>query len=280
MTESAVPDSSQNDLAAILRDVAPSRLFGLHGRVALVTGAAGGIGQTLAAGLGTAGADLALTDRSDAGLESVARTLEEGGIRCLPVVADLRDDAAPARIIDAVMEEYGQLDVLINCAAINQRVALLDVDGEIYDRLMQVDLRAPFFLAQAAARVMSARATGAIVNLSSVNAQVGFETNGVYGPAKGALSQLTKVMAIEWGHLGIRTNALAPGFIDTPLTRALQEDPRRSRWLLARTPAGRLGQPRELVGTCLLLASDAGSFINGQTFFVDGGMLAGSRWDA
>lgn len=260
-------------------DLVPTTLFDLRGRVAIVTGAAGGIGRWLAAGLGAAGAGVLLCDQRPEPLEEVAEVLRTSDIDCAGFTGDLRDDATPHALVAAALEFGGRLDVLINCAAINRRVPLLEVDPALYDELMAVDLRAPFFVAQAAAHEMARRGSGAIVNVSSINAAVGIETVGVYGPAKAALSQLTKVMAVEWAHLGIRANALAPGFVHTPLTEPLWADPVRSGWVRDRTPARRPGLPTELVGACLLLASDAGSYVNGQTLFVDGGFLAGSRWD-
>ena len=267
------------DAAGISR-LRPAALFDLTGRVAVVTGAAGGIGRWLAAGLGAAGSAVMLTDHDAAALDEVSGVLGDAGVSCGTFVADLRDDDAPDAIITAAWEfGRGRLDVLVNCAAINRRTPLLEVDTATYDTLMDVDLRAPFFLAQAAARRMATQGSGSIVNVSSINAAVGLQGVGVYGPAKAAISQLTKVMAVEWTHRGIRTNALAPGFVRTPLTAALWGDPQRSGWIARRTPAGRPGEPHELIGACLLLASDAGSFLNGETLYVDGGFLAGSRWD-
>lgn len=259
--------------------LAPASLFDLTGRVAVVTGAAGGIGRWLAAGLGSAGAAVMLTDNDATALDGVATLLTEAGVTCDTLVADLGDPDAPRAIIEAACR-FGQarLDVLVNCAAINRRMPLLEVDPATYDDLMNIDLRAPFFLAQAAADRMSTQGSGVIVNVSSINAAVGLQGVGVYGPAKAAISQLTKVMAVEWAHRGIRANALAPGFVRTPLTAALWEDEVRGDWIVRRTPAGRPAEPYELVGACLLLASDAGSFLNGETLYVDGGFLAGSRW--
>jgi NAD(P)-dependent dehydrogenase (short-subunit alcohol dehydrogenase family) len=265
--------------ASVVETLVPETLFDLSGRVALITGAAGGIGRWLAAGLGAAGASVVLTDHQPQPLEEVAEVLATAGVASVAFGADLTDRATPQRLVEAAAAFGGRLDVLVNCAAINRRLPLLEVDANTYDALMDVDLRAPFFVAQAAARVMAERGAGAIVNVSSINAAVGIETVGVYGPAKAALSQLTKVMAVEWAHLGIRANALAPGFVRTPLTEPLWRDPQRSGWVRDRTPAERPGDPAELVGACLLLASDAGSYLNGQTLYVDGGFLAGSRWD-
>lgn len=262
-----------------IASLAPASLFDLTGRVAVVTGAAGGIGRWLAAGLGAAGAAVMLTDHDAASLDDVAGVLASAGITCGTFVADLGDPDAPRAIIDATWSfGDGRLDVLVNCAAINRRTPLLEVDPATYDALMDIDLRAPFFLAQAAAKRMSAQGSGVIINVSSINAAIGLQGVGIYGPAKAAISQLTKVMAVEWTHRGIRANALAPGFVRTPLTAALWEDEVRSDWIARRTPAGRPGEPHELVGACLLLASDAGSFLNGETLYVDGGFLAGSRW--
>jgi NAD(P)-dependent dehydrogenase (short-subunit alcohol dehydrogenase family) len=265
--------------ATVVETLAPATIFDLSGRVALITGAAGGIGRWLAAGLGAAGASVVLTDHHAQPLAEVTEVLSTAGVACVDVSADLRDPRTPDQLIEAAAAFGGRLDVLVNCAAINRRLPLFEVDATTYDTLMDVDLRAPFFVAQAAARVMAERGAGAIINVSSINAAVGIETVGVYGPAKAALSQLTKVMAVEWAHLGIRANALAPGFVRTPLTEPLWRDPQRSGWIRDRTPADRPGHPAELVGTCLLLASDAGSYLNGQTLYVDGGFLAGSRWD-
>lgn len=265
------------DTAAIGR-LAPPDLFDLSGRVALVTGAAGGIGRWLAAGLGSAGAAVLLTDLPDSDVDAVESTLRAAGIRCASEPVDLALPDAPARLIDAAARLGEGPHVLVNCAAVNRRMPLLDVDPLTYDHIMATDLRTPFFLSQAVASRMAELGGGSIVNISSINAAMALETVTVYGPAKAALSQLTKVMAVEWAHLGIRANAIGPGFIRTPLVEPLLDDPERGAWVRSRTPMRRAGEPRELVGACLLLASDAGSYLTGQTLYVEGGMLSGSRW--
>jgi NAD(P)-dependent dehydrogenase (short-subunit alcohol dehydrogenase family) len=151
-----------------------------------------------------------------------------------------------------------------------------EMSRETYDFIMDVNLRLPYFLCQAAARAM--KEGGAIVNISSINFAYGLEHISVYGPAKAGLSQLTRVMALEWAGDGIRANAIAPGYMDTPLAAPLWADPDISRWIMNRVPMKRPGRPSELVGLCQLLVSDAGSFITGQTFIVDGGFMAGGRW--
>jgi NAD(P)-dependent dehydrogenase (short-subunit alcohol dehydrogenase family) len=259
--------------------LAPARLYSLEGKRAVVTGAAGGIGRWLCAGLGAAGARVLATDLDEPALEALERDLAAHGIEAAPLPVDLRDPDAPERIVAGAVGALGGVDVLVNCAAVNRRMPLLDVDPETWDFVTGVDLRLPFFLSQAAARRMrETGAGGAILNISSMNAFFALEHIGVYGPAKAGLTQLTRVMAIEWAKDGIRANAIAPGFMDTPLAAPIWADPDRRRWILNRCPMERPGRPDELVGTALLLCSEAGSFLTGQTIVVDGGVLAGGRW--
>jgi len=265
--------------ASAIGGLAPSALFSLHGRVALVTGAAGGIGRWLAAGLGAAGAAVVVSDVDTAALAELERTLRDAEIEATAVAADLADETAPDALVDAAVAAFGALHVVVNNAAVNRRGPILDMDGTTWDRIMQLDLRAPYFLSQRAARRMIEQGDGgSIVSISSVNALYGLEQVSVYGPAKAGLSQLMRVMALEWAPHGIRANAIAPGFMDTPLAAPVWADPDVHRWILNRVPAERPGRPDELIGTCLLLASEAGSFITGQTLVVDGGVLAGGRW--
>jgi NAD(P)-dependent dehydrogenase (short-subunit alcohol dehydrogenase family) len=263
---------------AAVRALAPAEAFSLAGRVALVTGAAGGLGSWLAAGLGAAGARVVLSDVDRPGLEAVRATLADAGVQADTLPADLLDDAAPRGLVDDVLERAGRLDVLVNNAGVNRREPMLEVDPATYDRIMRLDLRAPYFLSQAAAGAMRAADGGAIVSIGSVNSVFGLEHNSVYGPAKAGLSQLTRVMALEWAADGIRANCIAPGFLDTPLARPLWESADTSRWLRNRVPLRRAGRPDEVVGLCQLLASPAGSFLTGQTFVIDGGFSAGGRW--
>jgi NAD(P)-dependent dehydrogenase (short-subunit alcohol dehydrogenase family) len=272
-----VTDSALDTVA--IRRLAPGSLFSLAGRVAVVTGGAGGIGRWLAAGLGAAGARVVVTDIDGAGLEEARSLLEAGGIETASLVVDLADDDAPDRIVEGVLARFGSLHVLVNNAVVNRRMPILEMDGETWDLITRIDLRLPYFLSQRAARVMIEQGQGgSIVNISSLNAAYALEQISVYGPAKAGLSQLTRVMALEWVQHGIRANAIAPGYMDTPLAAPIWANPDVSRWILNRVPVERPGRPDELVGACLLLASDAGSFLTGQTLFVDGGALAGGRW--
>jgi len=265
--------------AEAVRSLAPQACFSLEGRVALVTGAAGGIGRWLSAGLAAAGASVLATDVQEPGLVELCDTLRDVGATAAYVVADLDDVSAPDRLVATAVEQFGAIHVLVNNAAVNKRMPILEMDVETWDWITRLDLRVPYFLSQRAAREMIAQGTGgSIVSISSLNAGYALEQISVYGPAKAGLSQLSRVMALEWAEHGIRANAIAPGFMDTPLAAPIWNDPEVSRWILNRVPVERPGRPDELVGACLLLASDAGSFLTGQTLYVDGGASAGGRW--
>ncbi len=258
--------------------LAPANMFDLAGRVALVTGGTGGVGQWLAGGLGAAGARVAVSDRAETSPRRTVEVLEAAGIDAHAFDADLTDPGGPEGLVAAVTRELGGPDILVNCAAINQRQPIAEADRSAFDEIVDVNLRAPYFLAQASALAMRERGGGAIVNIGSINSALGIHGVSAYGATKAALSQVTRVMAVEWSDWNIRANCLAPGFLMTPLTKALWEDDTRSRWLLNRVPMRRPGTPSEMVGLCVLLASDAGSFMTGQTVYVDGGLLAGSGW--
>jgi len=259
--------------------LAPGSLFSLAGKVAIVTGAAGGIGRWLAAGLGAAGAALLATDLDAEGLDALAATLDEAGVACATLACDLADEDAAERIVAAARERFGAVHVLVNNAAVNRRLPILEVDAATWDWIVRVDVRLPYFLSQQAARAMIEQESGgSIVSISSLNVGYALEHVSVYGLAKAGLGQLTRHMALEWAEHGIRANAIAPGFMDTPLAAPIWADADLRRWICNRVPLERPGLPRELVGACLLLASDAGSFLTGQTLFVDGGARAGGRW--
>lgn len=265
--------------AAAVRALAPPALFSLEGKVAIVTGAAGGLGRWLAAGLGAAGAAVLATDIDEQGLAELDGALAGAGVHVATAVVDLGDEDAPERTVAAAVEQLGGVHVLVNNAAVNRRMPILEMDRESWDWITRIDLRLPYFLAQAAARRMIEQATGgSIISISSLNALYALEQISVYGPAKAGLSQLTKVMALEWAEHGIRANAIAPGFMDTPLAAPIWANDELRRWIFNRVPVERAGRPDELVGVCLLLASNAGSFLTGQTIHVDGGASAGGRW--
>jgi NAD(P)-dependent dehydrogenase (short-subunit alcohol dehydrogenase family) len=265
--------------ADAIRALAPSRLYSLDGRVAIVTGAAGGLGRWFAAGLGAAGARVLVTDLDQGPVDELVELLRGAEIDAAGIAVDLADEDAPERIVAAAVEALGGVHVVVNNAAVNRRMPILEMDRETWDWITRIDLRLPYFLSRAAAsRMIEQGEGGSVICISSLNALYALEQISVYGPAKGGLSQLTKVMALEWAEHGIRANAIAPGFMDTPLAAPIWADDDMHRWILNRVPVERPGLPRELVGACLLLASEAGSFLSGQTLYVDGGASAGGRW--
>jgi NAD(P)-dependent dehydrogenase (short-subunit alcohol dehydrogenase family) len=265
--------------SAWLARIRPDRWFSLAGRVAVVTGGAGGIGRWLSAGFGLAGASVLVTDRESGLTEEAVAWLRDSGVTARGLAVDLEDDDAAARIVQSTLHIWGRLDVLVNSAGINKRISMLAVSPELLEHIWKIDYIRCYELSQAAARVMIDQGGGAIIQIGSLNSQVGLEDVSMLGPTKAALSQLAKVMTIEFARFGVRTNVLAPGFMATPMNASHWTHETRASWIFDRTPMSRPGHPAELVGTALLLASDAGTFISGQTIYVDGGFLAGSRWN-
>ncbi len=267
LTDEVIPD-----------DLTPSSLFRLEGRVALVTGAAGGLGTWVCAGLAAAGATVAATDRDGPGLEAAHAKLGKHRGRSSTHVADLTTVPSMHDLVGECVRAHGRLDVLVNCAATNRRQPFIEVDQNSFDTIIGVDLRMPFFLSQAAAHAMESSGGGSIVHVTSTNARFGLQSTSVYGAAKAGLDQLVRAMAVELAPRQVRVNAVAPGFLMTPLSKPLWEDAAKRDWILRRVPLARPGTPRELVAVFQLLCSAAGSFLTGQTIIVDGGFLAGNDW--
>lgn len=248
----------------------------LDGKVALVTGASHGIGESIAVAFADAGADLALAARSVSDLERVAAEVEARGRRALIVPTDVRHLAALEQMVKQTVEGLGALDILANVAGITRRKPILDVTLDDWDAIVEVNLRAVYFGSQAGARAMIARGGGKILNIASMNSYRGFIGGSVYGLTKAAVVQLTKTMAVEWAQHNIQVNAIAPGWIDTPMTATM--DPRRRAWVEEHTPQRRYGTPDELGALAVYLVSPAASFVTGQTYAADGGFTAGHPW--
>jgi gluconate 5-dehydrogenase len=247
-----------------------SRLFELDGRRALVTGSSQGIGLALAHGLADAGASVILNGRNTDKLAAAAAELP--GAASLSF--DVSDHAAARAAIDGFEESEGPIDILVNNAGVQHRAPLEDFPPEDFERLMRTNVSSVFNVGQACARHMIRRGRGKIVNVASVNALLARYSIAPYTATKGAVANLTKGMATDWARHGLTCNAIAPGYMRTPLNEALWSDPEFNDWLEKRTPAGRWGQVEELVGACVFLASDASSFVNGHVLYVDGGIAA------
>ena len=253
-------------------------LFSLEGKAALVTGASSGIGAELAVGLARAGARVALNGRSEERLEETRRRIEAAGGEARSLPADLDDMDSCRAVVERAHEAFGRLDILVNCAGTNRRQPITEVQPETYDQIMAVNLRGPYVMSQAAFPLLREDG-GSILHIGSLTGAISLATVSVYGMTKAALAQLTRTQAVEWAEHGIRVNCLCPGFILTPLTeKGLWGDERKRRWMLDRIPMKRPGRPEEMVGMALFLVSPAGSYMTGQSVYLDGGVLAGSPW--
>ncbi len=249
--------------------------FKLDGRSALVTGAGQGLGQALAVGLAEAGADVAVLDVVS--LDETREQIEKMGRRCHAMSHDLlkTDPEQAAQIIGECAAELGRLDILVNNAGIIRRSPALEFGEEDWEDVVKINLSSLWYLSQAAAlRYIEQGGGGKIVNLASVLSFSGGVIVPSYSATKGAVANLTRALANEWASLGINVNAIAPSYFSTSMTSALREDTERSEALLARLPAGRYGEPEDLKGAVVYLASDASSYVHGVTLPVDGGWLA------
>lgn len=255
-------------------------LFGLEGKTILITGAAGGIGAALSRGLARAGGEVALCGRGLEKCQALAEDIRAQGGRAEAFFLDVADMESIQPCVDAVVRRYGKIDVLFNVAGVNRRQGLLDVEEEIYDRVMDTNLKGLFFVSQRVAREMYKRGSGSIVNIGSHNDTGMLGGCSVYGAAKSGVVALTRSMAVELAQYGIRCNAISPGHILTDLTRVTWDHPTRAPWLRQRIAMERPGEPEELVGMAILLASDASSYMTGQAYHIDGGCLCGGApWD-
>ncbi|MEO7579763.1 MAG: 2-dehydro-3-deoxy-D-gluconate 5-dehydrogenase KduD [Massilia sp.] len=259
-------------MSASSNPATPSDLFNLSGQCALVTGANTGLGQAIAIALAQAGADIVAAGRSSAAETEAAVTAL--GRRFLFVEADFGSTEPVQRVIDAAVAFGGRLDILVNNAGIIHRADSLDVTEENWDAVMNTNLKSLFFLSQAAARHMAPRGAGKIVNVASLLSFQGGVRVPAYTASKSAVAGLTRALANEWAASGVNVNALAPGYFETNNTSALQADPVRAPAILARIPAGRWGQPADLAGAAVFLASRASDYVHGIVLPVDGGWLA------
>ena len=249
-------------------------MFSLQGRRALVTGSGQGIGLALAQALAQAGAAVVLNGRSAGKLENAAAVLRASGATVEVAAFDVTDQVAVQDGVAAIEERHGPIDVLFNNAGIQRRAPLEQFEATAWREVMTTNLDSVFFVAQAVARFMIPRGAGKIINICSVQSELGRPSIAPYAASKGAVKMLTKGMCADWAKHGLQVNGIGPGYFATPMNQALVDDPAFSAWLCKRTPAGRWGRTEELGGAAVFLASAASSFVNGQILYVDGGMTA------
>ena len=250
--------------------------FDLTGKVAIVTGASRGLGQTFARALARAGADLAITSRSVADLKPFQSEVEGLGRRALPLALDVRDLKSITAMVGAAVAQFGNIDILVNNAGCNVRKPALEVAWEDWNLVLDTNLRGTFFVAQAVARHMVAKKYGRIINIGSVTCVAGYAGLGPYCASRGGVKQLTMSLADDWGVHGITVNCLAPGWFKTRQNAVMYEDHDWVNYLTDRIPLKRPGAPQDLEGAVVFLASDASAYITGQTLLVDGGISTGA----
>jgi gluconate 5-dehydrogenase len=250
------------------------KLFDLSGRIALVTGSSAGIGLALARGLAGAGATVVLNGRNDAKLQQAAARLREEGAAVHAVAFDVTSAEATAEAVERIEHEVGAIDILVNNAGMQRRAPLDEFAHADWHELMRTNVDSVFIVGQAVARRMIPRRRGKIINICSVQSELGRPNIAPYTASKGAVKMLTKGMAIDWGQHGIQVNGLGPGYFKTELTQALVDNAEFSGWLVNRTPSRRWGDVEDLVGAAVFLASDASAFVNGHILYVDGGVTA------
>jgi NAD(P)-dependent dehydrogenase (short-subunit alcohol dehydrogenase family) len=253
----------------------PLAAFRLDGRVAVITGAATGLGRAFALAFARVGADIALLDLNVGGAEEVAKAIGDAGGRAHAMTLDVTDGAAVDKAFEEIGRRAGRLDVLVNSAGIAIRKPAVEIPREDWDKVMAVNVTGSFLCARAAARLMLPRKSGSIVNLSSImGLSGGLYPNASYQTSKGAIVNMTRALAMEWARDGIRVNAVAPTWTRTEFTRTLLAKPEVLEQIEAATPMGRVADPEEIVGAALFLASPAASMVTGHVLAVDGGFLA------
>src|SRR5436190_8546348 len=250
--------------------------FDLSGKVAIVTGTSRGLGQYLGRALARAGADLVITSRDPATLKPFQTEVEAVGRKALPLPLDVRDQASIQKMVSDAVAHYGKIDILVNNAGCNVRKPAIEVTWDDWNLVLDTNLRGAFFVAQAAARHMISKQYGRIINIGSVTCVAGYAGLGPYGASRGGVKQLTMSLADDWGIHGVTVNCLAPGWFKTAQNAIMYEDQEWVQYLCDRIPLKRRGQPQDLEGAIVFLASDASAYITGQTLLVDGGISTGA----
>ncbi|AWK50697.1 gluconate 5-dehydrogenase [Clostridium beijerinckii] len=249
--------------------------FSLEGKIALVTGAAYGIGFAIAKSYAEAGATIVFNDIKQELVDKGLKAYEEAGIKAYGYVCDVTDEPKVIELVEKIEKEVGVIDILVNNAGIIKRIPMLEMKAEEFRQVIDVDLTAPFIVAKAVIPGMIKKGHGKIINICSMMSELGRETVSAYAAAKGGLKMLTRNIASEYGEYNIQCNGLGPGYIETPQTAPIRTPGHPfNEFIIAKTPAARWGTPEDLAGPAIFLASDASDFVNGHILYVDGGILA------
>ena len=252
------------------------QLFDLKGKVALVTGSADGLGKAIAYGLGQANATIIINGRSSIDkINHVVENFGKDGISAEGYLCDVTDEKQVISMVNEIEEQVGPIDILVNNAGTNVRSPLMDMEVDKFKFLVDINLQGPFVVSKAVAKGMIQRKSGKIINICSMMSELGRNSVGAYAASKGGLKMLTQSMATEWARHNIQVNGIGPGYFATKLTAPLRvEGSPFNDFIINRTPAGRWGNPEELIGSAIFLASKASDFVNGHILYVDGGILA------
>ena len=254
-------------------------LFSVKDQIVLVSGASRGIGRAIAEGFAAREASVVVTGRVAESIEQTAREIRPDGGTTLGMVCDVADTKAIRQLVEDVIERFGRIDTLVNCAGVNKRMNIEDYTEEEYDFITNVNIKGAFIMAQAVGRHMIEARRGSQIQIDSLNTHRPLKRVGPYAMSKAAMSQMTRCMAMEWGASGVRVNAIAPGFTLTELARPVWENsPHMDQWREENTPLRRFGHPEDMVGAAIFLASEASSFVTGQILYVDGGTSCGLFW--
>lgn len=251
-----------------------TQVMSLEGKIAVVTGGTSGIGRALSLGLADAGADVVASARRQQQVDETASEIETRGRKTLRITSDVCDRASLERLLTAALDRFGKIDILVNCAGIIKRTPTLTVSEEEWVNILNTNLTGTLRSCQVFGKHMLDRGYGRIINITSLNCYVALSEVAAYAASKSGVASLTRSLAVEWSKKGVTVNAIAPGVFHTDMNAKLLDSTPRGQELLMRTPMGRFGKTEELIGAAIFLASDAASFVTGQTLVVDGGFLA------
>lgn len=253
-------------------------LFSVAGQNVVVTGGSRGIGRAIAEGFAARGANVLICSRTQESVETALKEMNDAGLKADGVACDVSDEQQILTTVQTAMSRLGHIDTLVNVAGVNRRKRAETVTSDDYDFILDTNLRGAFLMSREVGKHMIERKSGAQINIESLNTWMPLKGVLPYAMSKFGMQGMTRGLALEWGRHGVRVNSLAPGFILTDLTRKLWSDPEMQAWNQANAPLGRLGQPEDMVGTAIFLASKASAFMTGQTLYVDGGFSAGWSW--